>query len=62
MKKGLLLLVSLFAGLTALAVPNHAGTPKYTFDSATGALTLNWGEFNKYDNWDYDVANTAVKR
>ena len=63
MNKVLLLLVALFAGLTAWASPTATvtATPKYTFDSTTGALTLNWGEFNRYDNWDYDVINTTVK-
>ena len=65
MKKVLLLLVTLSVGISTQAMPTAPGalasTPKYTFDSTTGALTLNWGEFNKYDNWDYDVTNTAVK-
>ncbi len=60
MKKVLLLLVTLFSGLTTQAMLD-ASTPKYTFNSATGALTLNWGEYNKYENWDYDVINTTVK-
>ncbi|MBP5561044.1 MAG: BspA family leucine-rich repeat surface protein, partial [Muribaculaceae bacterium] len=28
---------------------------RYTFDSATGTLTLNWGEFNKDNKWGNDV-------
>ena len=52
----------LFVGVTVQAVRSDAtGIPKYTFDRATGALTLNWGEFNNWDNWDNDVTNTAVK-
>ena len=67
MKKALLPLVTFFIALTVQAMPTASAsstdnsTPKYTFDSATGALTLNWGEFNCYDRWDYDVVNTAVK-
>ena len=67
MNRFLLLLATLFVGLTTLAMPTAtvpgtvASTPKYTFDSTTGALTLNWGEFNKYNNWDNDVINTTVK-
>ena len=67
MNKALFLLVTLFVALTAQAVPTAAApgigdsTPKYTFNSATGELTLNWGEFDRYDNWDYDVTNTSVK-
>ena len=61
MNKVVLLFAALIVGLTTLAMPTTSGTlastPKYTFDSTTGALTLNWGEFNKYDNWDYDVTN-----
>ena len=67
MNRIVLLLVSLFVGLMVQAMPadavtaNRVATPQYTFNSATGALTLNWGEFNRYDNWDYDVVNTTVK-
>ncbi|MBR4829347.1 MAG: hypothetical protein IKZ92_06060, partial [Muribaculaceae bacterium] len=35
--------------------------PKYTYDNTTGALTLNWGEFNKDDNWGSEVTASAVK-
>lgn len=67
MKKVLLLLVTFLAELTAQALPIDAGpdsaasTPQYTYNSATGALTLNWGEFNQYNNWSGDVINTSVK-
>ena len=67
MKKSLLLFATFLVGLMTQAMPTaivpgiDASTPKYTFNSATGVLTLNWGEFNRYDNWDYDVMNTAVK-
>ena len=33
---------------------------KYIFNSSTGALTLNWGEYNKYDKWGDDVPPSAV--
>ena len=33
---------------------------KYTYNSATGALTLNWGEFNKENKWGSDVPASAV--
>ena len=67
MKKVLLLLVTFLAELTAQALPIDAGpdtaasTPQYTYNSATGALTLNWGEFNQYNNWSGDIINTSVK-
>ena len=35
-------------------------TPPYTFDSSTGALTLNWGEFNNGNKWGNDVTPSAV--
>ena len=35
--------------------------PTYTFNSETGELTLNWGEFNRYDNWEDDVPAQSVK-
>ena len=35
--------------------------PRYTFDSETGALTLNWGEFNKDNKWGDDVDASSVK-
>ncbi len=35
--------------------------PRYTYDSATGELTLLWGEFNKDNKWGNDVPATAVK-
>ena len=47
--------------LSTTATAHDIGNPKYTFNSTTGALTLNWGEFNRYDNWDGDVINTTVK-
>jgi uncharacterized repeat protein (TIGR02543 family) len=34
--------------------------PRYSFDSETGVLTLNWGEFNKDDKWGDDVPASAV--
>ena len=34
--------------------------PTYTFNSETGELTLNWGEFNRYDNWGDDVPAQSV--
>ena len=37
-----------------------AKLPRYTYDSTTGALTLNQGVFNKDDNWDDDVVPNAV--
>ena len=33
---------------------------RYTFDSTTGALTLNWGEFNRYNKWGSEVTGSAV--
>ena len=33
---------------------------QYTFDSTTGALTLNWGEFNKDNKWGDDVPAADV--
>ena len=36
-------------------------TERYTYDSTTGALTLNWGEYNKDDKWDDEVTASAVK-
>ena len=35
--------------------------PRYTFDSETGVLALNWGEFNKDNKWGSDVTASAVK-
>ena len=35
-------------------------TPPYTFNSTTGALTLNWGEFNNGNKWGNDVTPSAV--
>ena len=35
-------------------------TPPYTFNSTTGELTLNWGEFNKDNKWGSDVTPSAV--
>ena len=35
-------------------------TPPYTFNSTTGVLTLNWGEFNKDNKWGNDVDPSAV--
>ena len=67
MKKVVLFLVTLLTGLAAQAVSDDAitgvaaTTPKYTYNSATGELTLNWGEFNSWDPWGGDVINTAVK-
>lgn len=67
MKKVFLFLITLLFGLTAQAMPADATDntiaqpPRYTYNSATGALTLNWGEFNNWDNWGNDVTNTAVK-
>ncbi|MBR5638706.1 MAG: BspA family leucine-rich repeat surface protein [Muribaculaceae bacterium] len=47
--------------------PNNPGyftdanaLPRYTFDSATGALSLNWGEFNKDAKWGDDVPPLSV--
>ena len=34
--------------------------PRYSFDSATGALTLRWGIFNANENWGSDVNCFAV--
>ena len=67
MKKVVFFLVTLMTGLAAQAVSDDAitgvaaTTPKYTYNSATGELTLNWGEFNSWDPWGGDVINTAVK-
>ena len=33
---------------------------RYTFDSTTGVLSLNWGEFNKDNKWGSDVTASAV--
>ena len=33
---------------------------RYSFDSTTGVLSLNWGEFNKDNNWGSDVSASAV--
>ena len=33
---------------------------RYTFNSSTGALSLNWGEFNSGNKWGEDVPATAV--
>ena len=33
---------------------------RYTFNSSTGALSLNWGEFNKDNKWGDDVPASAV--
>ena len=66
MKNYLLLLVMLLAVLAAQAMSAEAitstvnSTPRYSFNCATGELTLNWGEFNSWDSWDSDVINTAV--
>ncbi|MBO4723401.1 MAG: BspA family leucine-rich repeat surface protein [Muribaculaceae bacterium] len=35
--------------------------PRYTFDSKSGVLTLNWGEFNKDNKWGSEVTNYKVK-
>ena len=45
-----------------LANPGYlsAKTPRYTYDSTTGALSLNWGTFNKDDKWGSEVIATAV--
>ena len=37
------------------------GLAQYTFNSETGELTLNWGEFNKDNKWGDDVPADAVK-
>ena len=34
--------------------------PRYTYDSTTGTLSLNWGEFNKDNKWGDDVPASAV--
>ena len=34
--------------------------PRYTYDSTTGTLSLNWGEFNKDNKWGDDVDIQAV--
>ncbi len=36
------------------------GLAQYTFNSETGELTLNWGEFNKDNKWGSDVPAEAV--
>ncbi|MBR5117537.1 MAG: BspA family leucine-rich repeat surface protein, partial [Muribaculaceae bacterium] len=36
------------------------GLAQYTFNSETGELTLNWGEFNKDNKWGDDVPASAV--
>ena len=57
----------LIVGLSTQALPTDtftgaaASIPKYTYNSATGALTLNWGEFDNWNSWGNDVINTAVK-
>ena len=33
---------------------------RYTYDSTTGALSLNWGEFNAENKWGDDVVTTEV--
>ena len=33
---------------------------RYTYDSTTGALSLNWGEFNSENKWGDDVVTTEV--
>ncbi len=45
-----------------LANPGYlsAKTPRYTYDSTTGALSLNWGTFNNGDKWGSEVIATAV--
>ena len=67
MKKSLLL-AALLTAMTAWAGPftmehstNLTSNSSYTFDSSTGTLTLNWGEFNKENNWGSDVTPSAVK-
>lgn len=45
--------------LTATAWAQN--TINYTFNSATGALTLISGDFNKYNKWGEDVTPSAVK-
>ena len=42
-------------------IANWTSAPKYTFNSSTGALTLNWGEYNKNNKWGNDVNAFAVK-
>jgi len=37
-----------------------AKTPRYTYDSTTGALSLNWGTFNKDDKWGSEVIANDV--
>ena len=37
------------------------GLAQYTFNSETGELTLNWGEFNKDNKWGSDVPASTVK-
>ncbi|MBR5639602.1 MAG: BspA family leucine-rich repeat surface protein [Muribaculaceae bacterium] len=34
--------------------------PRYTFDSETGVLALNWGEFNKDNKWSYELSTASV--
>ena len=34
--------------------------PRYTYDSTTGALTLNWGVFNSDNKWGSEVVANAV--
>ena len=45
-----------------LANPGYlsAKTPRYTYDSTTGALSLNWGTFNKDDKWGSEVIANDV--
>ena len=35
--------------------------PRYTYNSTTGALALNWGVFNRTDKWGEDVPIEEVK-
>ena len=37
-----------------------AKTPRYTYDSTTGALSLNWGTFNNGDKWGSEVIANDV--
>ncbi|MBO7610450.1 MAG: BspA family leucine-rich repeat surface protein [Muribaculaceae bacterium] len=37
-----------------------ANIPRYTYDSTTGALSLNWGVFNKDDKWGSEVIANNV--
>ena len=50
-----------FDGLFFTTFVNTTAVARYTFDSATGALTLNWGEFNRNNKWGEDVPARAVK-